>query len=277
MVSRQQTPDPDAKKGAMPAIFVVGFSHLGAIVRAQQVRIAAKQKTFELHSINFNLVEAYKPFFVEDKGAIIYNEAMLQDVRRCIVEKKPSLIVESLWSNQHFVLSTFNDPRPFDFVLPSETERPLCNGAELIPYDLMHEFLTERCRSAGGLGPLIRDFASVPTYTISAPPPIEDLSIISGGSPNEAISAKVDQLGLAPAELRYKIWKLCETIFSNHSVASGIPFVPVPDATVGGNGFRKQDYYSTDWIHASDSYGELVLRQIDELVIKGTPHDRSSI
>lgn len=250
-------------------ILAVGFSHLGAIVRAHQARVSARTNTFQLHYINFNTLEKYRPFFVNNKGKITYNDALIRDLKSSIATKRPTMIVGSLWSNQHFILSTFNDPRPFDFVLPNEPYRPLSDRAEIIPYDLIDLLIDERCRPSYGLGPVIKGLSESPFCTISAPPAISDLSELAGGSPTERITAKVNELGIAPAELRYKMWKACETTFSKRSEESEVPFVRVPYDAIDADGYRRRDYFGVDWIHASDSYGELVLRQIDHLLAKG--------
>lgn len=265
----------------MPAsqiVLAVGFSHLGAIVRAHQARVAARSNTFELQYINFNIIDEYKPFSVENKkNKIIYNAALIGDLKSCVVAKDPMLIVGSLWSNQHFVLSTFNDPRRFDLILPDEPDRPLSDGSEIIPYDLINLLIDERCKAAYGLGPVIKNLCELPFCTISAPPPISNLSDIPGGSPTERITAKVNELGIAPAGLRYKIWKVCEAAFLKHSQESGVPFVRVPHEAVDANGYRRREYFGVDWIHASDSYGELVLGQIDHLLAKGLCNDEPSV
>ena len=263
----------------LPFILALGFSHLGAIARAYRQRVEAGSPGFDLRVMNFNIDEQYRPFFSvgPDKG-IYYNDALIRDLKSAIADRKPALIIASLWSNEHFVLSTFNDPRPFDFVLPQEPDRPLSETAEIVSYDLFFQFMRERCGPRYGLGPLIKTWSDVPVCMISAPPPIEDLSQIPGGSPNEAVSAKVKELGIAPPELRYKVWKSCESIFAQPSERDLIRFVRVPPESVDLRGSRRREYFATDWIHASDNYGELVLRQVDQLIVaKECAHVEPSI
>jgi hypothetical protein len=253
-----------------PTILAIGFSHLGAIVRAYQARAVVQANTSELQFINFNISERHRPLFVTHDGKVMYNQAIIEDVQCSINTGRPALIVGSLWSNQHFAISTFNDPRPFDFIIPDESERPLLKSAEIVPYDLIYLFMSQRCKHFYGIAPLFKSSSKLPFFIVSAPPPVAELSEIRGGSPTAAIAAKVKELGMAPAELRYKAWKVCEMTFRNWSEGDGIPFLRVPPEAVDADGFRKREYFGSDWIHASDSYGELVLRQIDSVLAKGS-------
>jgi hypothetical protein len=76
----------------------------------------------------------------------------------------------------------------------------------------------------------------------------------------------VRRLGIAPPSLRYKFWKLCESVVTAHLARRGVRYLPPPPATLRPDGFRHPDYWGTDWIHGTHDYGERVLEQIDLLL-----------
>jgi len=133
----------------------------------------------------------------------------------------------------------------------------------------MMENLGPRLRSITKLFDLDARFKEMDTFgdyrqIISLPnPPIEDFAAIPKGSSSKAIDAMVVEHGPAPALLRYKFWRLVKTIHDEVAAAANVRVLPVPPETVQSNGFRRPEYYSTDWIHANEQYGELVLKQID--------------
>jgi hypothetical protein len=251
-------------------VLLVGYSHLHALMRAYQQRVREKRDgIFELDSLEFEPHGRHQPTAVETKDSLVSYQRIQEDMGKLIAVSKPALIVASLWGNQHFFLSVSKGPRPYDFVLPGEPERELSEGAELIPYDLVHSFVASLCAKAYEAPLFFRKFTSLPIVSVSAPPPVEHVLEIAGGTSSEALDASVKEFGLASATLRYKFWKVCEQIFRKKSIEQGVPFVPVPAESVDSNGFRYREYYGQDWIHASTSYGELVLCQVDKLRKRG--------
>jgi hypothetical protein len=254
---------------AMSSVLLVGYSHLHALMRAYQQRVRQKREDiFALDSLEFEPHGRHKPPEAQAKDSLVNYQAVQEDMQKMIASSKPALIVALLWGNQHFAHSVSKGPRPYDFVLPGEPERELSEDAEIIPYDLVYAFVVSLCATAYSAPLFFRKFTSLPIVTVSAPPPVEHVLEIPGGTSNEALDAKVKEFGLAPAASRYKFWKVCEQIFREKSKEQGVPFLPVPAETVDRNGFRHREYYGQDWIHASTSYGELVLRQVDKLVKK---------
>ena len=249
-----------------PSVLAIGFSHLGAIIRAQEARSAARSNSTDFNFINFNLAERHRPFFVTKGGKNIFNEAIKADMLALIESKRPVIIIASLWSNHHFIYGTFNNPLKFDFVLPGAFHQGLSEGAKLVPYDLIHAFMDERCAPNYQLIPFFRSFTSLPILSLSAPPPIENLSELDGGTLIDTIDPNLKGLEIAPPSLRFKIWKLCECIFRDHARGSNVTFLPVPFEAMAKSGFRRQEFVDIDWLHASTSYGELVLRQIDHQI-----------
>jgi SAM-dependent methyltransferase len=178
-------------------------------------------------------------------------------------------ILVSAWSNQHFIFSCFNDPKPLDFVLPGEAAEGLIEGADIIPVDLIFARVKQTCAPYLLLMSYIRSLTEAPIFLPSAPPPVDDVLAIPGGTSDPRLDEKVRKLGVAPETLRRKFWRVCETIFREACEQQHIVFVPAPLGTSDQNGFRRREYWGTDWLHGNPEYGELVLRQLDDLVAAG--------
>lgn len=265
-----------------PKVLAVGFSHLSALQRAYDQRVAKGTATFAMDTVNFN-AERFRPVYTAKDGKRVYNETIRQELSERVAKEAGSkcLVLAALWGNEHFFMSAFNNPRPFDFALPKEPQRELSKTAEVIPYDLMYSLLNEICAAHYGLVSFLKGFMNWPIVAVSAPPPVDDVLSIAGGTSDPRLDEKVKELGVAPASLRYKFWRVCEEIHRQKSVDQGAAFLSVPTGTADGAGFRKREYYGTDWLHASVTYGELVLSQVDEILAKDhavrTDHVRASV
>ncbi len=255
-------------------IIAVGFSHLGALQRAYERRVLQNRETFRMELVNFN-AERLRPLFIVKDGKRVYNSLIKDAINECVGDQSDCFILAALWGNEHFFLSAFNNPRPFDFVLPMDPTRELLKGVDVIPYDLMHSLLNEICSAHYDIVQFLKSFIAFPIILPSAPPPVEDVLSIQGGTSDAKLDAKVRELGVAPASLRYKFWRLCEEIYRNYCQSKGISFLPMPCETVDANGFRRPEYCGADWLHASTSYGELVLQQIDATLVQLNNHNPS--
>ena len=250
----------------MPHVTAIGFSHLQALAAAHDERRKREALTFSMTPLLVHPPShpSFEPWFEYSGSATVYNGRIGEAVADACERNGSSLVALSIWSNQHFLWSTVNDPRPFDFILPAEPTMPCNPAAENIPYDLLNHFMERHFAVHLGLASFLRKFYTVPAVMLSAPPPIDDLDKIppvSGGI--AAMEQKARELGLAPPGLRYKFWRLCESIVLKFCAANGLPFIVPPAESWKNNGFRQPQYWSQDWIHANADYGDLVLSQIE--------------
>jgi len=251
----------------MASLLLVGFSHVAALIDAYQQRVAQQRDDgFRMAALPFDPHGRHKPTEAQAADSLVNPVVVREDMEKLIASEKPDLIVASLWGNQHFFLCASNSPRPYDFVLPDEPERELAEGVEIIPFDLLYRFMEWTCARVTWAPPFFRTFTMVPIVTVSAPPPVEHVLEIPGGSSNAELDAKVMKFGLAPPALRYKYWRVCEQIFRGKCDEQNVPFLPAPPDTVNARGFRYREYNGSDWIHANQGYGEAVLRQISKLL-----------
>ena len=253
----------------MPHVTAVGFSHLQALNAAQLERTKKKAATFELTTLLVHppTYPSFDPWFEQSSGGIVYNAKIGEAVADACAQNSSSLLVLSLWSNQHFRFSTCNDPRRFDFVLPSDPARPVDPAAENVPYELIRSFMHEVFAVNFGLAVFLRKFCSLPTIVLAAPPPIDELEKIPPVTQAVAtMEYKARELGIAPAGLRYKFWRVCEILTAEFCQAAGLPFVEPPAQSFKKDRFRQPQYWSQDWLHANAAYGDLVLVQIESFL-----------
>ena len=245
----------------MSTVLMIGLSHVVALRNAQAARLAHGAATFNL--LDLELFPKFNPLYRIVEGEICLHDEVEPALRRAIEEAAPQLIIGSFWSNQHFFMSTANLPRRFDFVLPAEPDLALDASAEIVPYDVVRHHIRLHCVFQVLATAAIQRLTRTPLYLMPAPPPIEDFRAIPKGSSSKAIDAMVAEHGPAPALLRYKFWRLVNAIHDEVAAATNVRVLPVPPETVQSNGFRRPEYYYTDWIHANARYGEFVLKQID--------------
>ena len=248
---------------SMPSVLLIGLSHVVSIRNAQTMRLARNAATFNL--VDIELFPKYNPLVGHAGGQLSLHPDVEPDLRRAVEAVEPQLVIGSFWSNQHFFMSTANLPRRLDFVLPSAPDLPLDPTAELVPYDVIHHNIQRHCLPQELLTDVVQRLTRTPLYVLPAPPPIEDFSAIPNGSSSKEIDALVAQHGAAPACLRYKFWRLVETIHKEMAAARNVKVLPIPPGTADAAGFRRPEYHYSDWIHANTLYGELVLKQFDAL------------
>jgi len=248
------------------SLLLIGFSHAGALRVAQLARVERKAATSQLTTIF--LFPKYDPLLKVTDGKHTLHEDIEPDLRRTVEELKPQFIIGAFWGNQNYFPSTANSPRRFDFVLPSEPDLPTDAAAEIVPYDLMLGFVRDHFTLVGRLIAATQKITRLPLYLLPAPPPVDDLSAISGGKFDVQMESLVAEHGFAPGWLRYKFWRLCHSVHQEKAAAAKVEVLPIPAEAVDERGFRRPEHYSKDWIHANAAYGEFMLKQCDALLAR---------
>lgn len=134
----------------------------------------------------------------------------------------------------------------------------------VIPYDLVRAYMMTRVQPHVDLVMTFRELTSLPVVVLAAPPPLHTLD--PNGPPPPGAAEAIERYGFAPPSRRRLLWQLCERMFREEATSRGCPFLPVPPGTADADGFRSAAYIGHDWIHGNDSYGELVIEQMAEVL-----------
>lgn len=248
----------------MHDILIFGSSHVHA-VRNAYAR-ASTAGTSQLRIITFDDGHPrYRPFVTSTAKGPVYSPVFLDDMRAAIEEHRPTMLVSmlagSMWVPHGFV----RNPRDFDFVLPSEPDRPLDERAELVPYAAVRTLFEQNSRHVYSVVKVLKSITTVPIVHFAAPPAIGDSKdILDLMTPEMGMRERIAENGVTPPNLRYKIWRTFTDVVRDTLHALGGDFVEPPQESQDAAGFLRPIYYANDPVHANALYGELLLRQMED-------------
>lgn len=229
-------------------VLCIGHSHLGCVARA------ASDSGFRLQALNFwempGAVESHD-------GAPRLSEALQNQLR-----EHQGPVFSLIGGGAHGVLGTLVHPRRFDFVLPQAPELPLDERAELLPALAVQRLMEARVADYLALMAQVRALCGGPMFHLEPPPPSADGERMRG----DVVWAMFPGMRheIAPAALRYKLWRLHSQVVSRWCDEAGVRFVPCPPVSARTDGFLDDAYYG-DGAHANTAYGERVVAQIRAL------------
>lgn len=233
-------------------VLVFGRSHLRAVRLAWNARVeAGRTEGVELRFIQL-LSRDWQPVIVAGQ----YNEKILAELER----KNLRLIVSVVGGNQHNELGLVNHPTRFDFVLPEAPELPLQPDAQILPSQLIRRNLERRVEPTLRLMRLLRRSTPLPIVHLESPPPIPSAEHIARYP--LGFEELIPELGVAPASLRYKLWRLHSAVVRETCEAARIRFVPAPRQMQDPDGMLIREAWADDATHANALYGERLFRQI---------------
>jgi hypothetical protein len=248
-------------------VLLIGHSYVAAIEQAWRERAERGGAAFQMRTISF--VGLFKRMCETVNGEIRLNPEIPRVFHSALEETRPALIVGAFWGAQHFPLSTVNNPRPFDFLLPGDPAGAASESGELVPFDLIERFLRVQFADARLMTAAMLTQARAPLLLLPAPPPLRDFVGLTRGTTDRVIDAEVARHGVAPPSLRRKVWRACEAIYRAIAAEAGVPVAPTPPGVADAEGFRLRSYCSQDWIHANSAWGDLILDQIEGALAGG--------
>lgn len=243
------------------AILVIGQSHVGAVRAAAKARREAdpdRLRTRVIHTIE----PQYAPE-IEGEGDDARFTPALVDTIRDQIDRHAPLVASASGGNVHNGFALIRHPRPYDFLLSGEDGPPLAVDTEPVTEGLVHAALEAglvrdriRLREIVRLG---RDVVQ-----IESPPPLADGAAIAAQADAYFRNRGIAELGVAPAGLRYKIWRLHSRIVAGYCRDLGMAFLPVPPEVQDERGFLRPDF-AGDATHGNQAYGEAVIRALEAL------------
>ena len=106
----------------------------------------------------------------------------------------------------------------------------------------------------------LRDYYGDPFIHVISPPPVGDDRHIAE-NPGGYFRDKI-HLGVAPASLRGKLYRLHTRVVVEFCQEHGIPTLLPPAEAVTEDGFLARPFWKNDPTHANAAYGRLVLEQL---------------
>jgi hypothetical protein len=228
----------------MRKVFVLGHSHIVALANSCRAAPPGPEMAFVLLN---------EPQFQPVLCGGALNPAIL-----ALLHQTPAdLHVSVISGNDHAAMAMLNDPRRFEVVLPEAPDLPLDQAAELLPAGLLLAALERRI--APHIQTLAAYRAAVPGRLVhlESPPPI----------PSEAhirmypgvFRGKIEALGVAPALLRYKVWRLQSSLYRAACARLGVEFMTVPTAMCDADGMLIEAAWNPDPTHGNAVYGGAVI------------------
>ena len=246
-----------------PTVLAIGSSHLVAILAAYKRLQEIGAAPFRLVAIQAN-EERFRggPTRMVDGFAI--NVALAAEVERLSREIRPDHVLASLGGNVHNAVGLVNHPQPFDFLLPESPDEPLHPAAEAIPYALVVATVRARNQHFAAMTRAAHALTGkLPMHQLCSPPPIGDEAHIRAHP--GFFGERIEEHGVAPARLRYKLWRAYRAALIAVSDELGIGFLDVPEASMDEHGYLRSDLFGSDPTHGNGRYGRLVLEQVAKL------------
>lgn len=241
-------------------ILVIGQSHVAAIRDAARVRREAdpdRPRTRVIHTLE----PRYAPEIEDEAGpAARFSPALLDTIRDQIDRHRPR-VASVIGGNYHNALALVRHPRPFDFHLSGEPSPPLDPQAEPVPEALVRAAL-EAGLARDRLRLTLLHAAIGPFVHLESPPPVRDDRFIAAAADAYFRARGIARDGVAPAAVRYRIWRLNSGLFRTMVEELGGTMLPVPPGVQDVDGFLRPDL-AADATHGNAAYGEAMIRMLE--------------
>lgn len=238
-------------------VLVIGNCHQTALRHAYETRVRHdRPEGLECRFIPFHN-DTYRPIVVGSQfQPSILAELGADDLR---------FVVSTIGGNDHNLLGLVNHrPVKFDFVLPEAPDLALQEDADVVPFELVRRTLLARLAETFSYMTLLQSSTSAPLYHLESPPPVPSEEYIRQNP--DACADLIAEYGVAPATLRYKLWRLHSSLVREACESGRYTFVPSPQAMQDDHGMLVPEAWRNDSTHANEVYGEHLYRQLLAIV-----------
>lgn len=247
------------------AAIILGHSHLSSVVNNlfhRKSEADGSRGVIEYYIFDTIRLGSDFQFSVPDnRGGYVLNPRVRSMVEERLPDRK-YLWISMFGGNAHNALTLLEHPRPFDFILPENTNLPWIPSTELIPVAYVERFLARMAEVYILNMSCLRNAVAEDVIHIESPPPNGDdqyvLEHLEGYFKDQSADPRI-----APRVLRYKLWKLHSALIRNACIANNITFLDAPRDTCDVDGFLVPAGYSGDSTHAGPWYGGKILQQIE--------------
>lgn len=247
-------------------ILILGDSHTRALKRAFEGRVAA---TGEQQAVEFDV-----RWLLVQKADKVRGELSIEDALQRVSSLPGDGVVAVLLAGTlHNVFGLLQHERPYDVFAPGDENLRVAAGTSLIPENALWDMFFNVAKDNKRIQKITKA-ATCAVYHLATPPPKRDNEYIMARAARYRDRA-VEEVGVAPPELRLRLWRLEMRVLAHLCQQWGIGFLPAPQEAMDADGFLKPDYYADDATHANAAYGELVLRQLESVPAQPAPASRS--
>ncbi|MCF6305116.1 MAG: hypothetical protein L3J33_07085 [Rhodobacteraceae bacterium] len=236
-------------------IVILGHSHVNALRGGAQLVDGINGGAFTLEFLQIHTIQKSPTL----SGAPPYvMDPHLDSVIRDSLLACDALLLLA-YGKEHNNLGLINHPRKFDFFLSEDSSLFVDDARELIPEEFVKSQLRFQTAKLASILDKIRKMApeSLPVFQLECPTPIpSEAHIIKYAGPYKE---RIDELGVAPSHLRYKLWRLFCQLAKEYCAASDIEYVPIPEHALDENGFMSEEYWQVDPTHGNAIFGKAVL------------------
>lgn len=181
------------------------------------------------------------------------------------------LVFSMIGGNQYAIYSIIQHPQAFDFLDP-QVEAGLARGTEVIPHRMIAQLFEEGIRNGDGRSlKALRDATAARVIHIVPPPPTGDNMFIRQHHETVFAQEGLAEQGVSSPALRLKFWTLQKRILLGLCSELGIEVMLPPERTLTRAGFLDRSFYGRDATHASHTYGEILLREIESRYAVAAP------
>lgn len=248
-------------------ILVIGQSHTACVrAGANAHKGELSRKGVEIETVLVGEAR-FKPWKERVSSGGVDGFQLVNTLRDEILSKvaNSDLIFSYFGGNAHNILSLVDHPRPYDFVFSDERTLPLIAGREVVPEQIVVGALRTSGRAYEPLWFLraVLQLVPGPIVHLESPAPVPSEEHIRKFA--HVFREKIDQFGVAPALLRYKLWRLNSKLIRHECNALGVRYLPVPEGTIDANGYLVEAAWYRDPVHANQWYGQRVIEQVVRL------------
>ncbi|MEI7712257.1 MAG: hypothetical protein WCI94_12535 [Rhodospirillales bacterium] len=207
------------------------------------------------------------PWAIVD-NKFVWDERLIEAFKAGLAASSCPFIVTSIFGDVWSQKAFFDGQDPLDFFLKDEMYPADTREREIVPLSLMQAVAKHDLTGALMWLDFVRTYTDKPIYELLPPPPVNPKG--PEGEQMLALSnehaKRVNEFGLCPPVLRRKFWKLyaMETQWLCDNV--GVFTIDPPNNCFDASGFLRHDMEAGDTLHANEKYGDIVLRDLGELL-----------
>lgn len=237
-------------------IFVIGDSHTRVLGKAEELRVQSgdspSECAFDIHWI------------LTKKGDKSRGDMPLEEAVAIAKALGPDdIVVISLAGTLHNIFGLLRHDPPFDFYTADDDH--VESGTQIIPFHAVKDLLYDSARNNRNII-AIKKAASCRIFHLPTPAPKEDNEFIQEKTVRYRDRFVLDA-GINSPAIRLKLWELEMEVVEELCREWGMSFIPAPLGSQTDAGFLKKDYYGADATHANEAYGQLVLRQLEDIAL----------